>query len=343
MRCLRSDKAADEAMTSTGTEPLASASSGAKKSTAVDLAGQRVVRDLVAAQDPSAAHDDKYQQLFRNDFHGEAPDFGPYMGQHNDAERQLAALLPEVVAFVAERIKANVKDVDDQFELGAQELATTFFAEGGNVWMAKNETTPRGADFVGGTDAVIDTLDQLRLAESLLAQARTPDERTNLSNLAGQMKAEVAAVRPWLHPCVLSDEGTKLKSVDVQPVPSTLRSTLYLLAAEYAYAKSRVSRDYRAIVGRPFHELPAAEQIFWATFYFNSGAGNGHLMLSKRMEDPSSPEWMKRYGGAHAGDGVEGYLPADKQKVQPYFANPYHHSLQRAAAFEKLDPVFKPD
>ena len=239
--------------------------------------------------------------------------FAPYERGKNDAQRSFMKLLPEVTAYVQARVDRMVPEAD-RFQTNKDEIETTFLSEGGNRWLAHDQT--HGA---------INREPASGMASLGQAKLHTSGEPgTFPAATVAAAKQSLRAMSSWLPPDVMQ--------LDDPGIQANLRQYVFGIAGLYAQAKAQLVRDYRDLFHQRFADLPAGTQYFWSTLYFNAGAGHGHSQLTKKVIDPLAPEWMGRYHAPKRDPRLSGFSDGSG----PHMSNPYHHALERTASLERL-------
>lgn len=212
-----------------------------------------------------------------------------YLNSSNEAEYAFSETLREATVFLRQRIAEREVDVT----VDEDELATNALAEG----LGATVLEPNVVDGLSGFNSLgLDTL-----VDAL------------------------PAYKPWLHPEVLAHVRPENIETQTNEKKQTVRSLgnlsvrlgVLACAGVYTWFKARAAADFAA-KGLRLSLLPPSGQMYWATVYYNAGAGAGKDWLDKYGVDKYREKWTR-------GDDFIRYS-----------TNPHFNALLRAASFELL-------
>lgn len=246
--------------------------------------------ELPQGWDPALASEIRRTGAYRRRDGVRVPVYNYLFDGSSAAERIFRALLTQVTTF----INGKLRDSGYAFTLHEAELATNFLAEGGDRPIARGDPA---AFFSGagslGIDSFMDEYPKLKrwlptkVIQLVEACSVLEIERALQRTLTGIEKDFVTS--PTQSCYAPGVRGSGLLTVPFTNELSTTYYTLDLIDMDigmYANAAMFVASMTRAARDIPsFAELEREARFFWATVYFNSGAGNGRKLLQKHGVD----------------------------------------------------------
>jgi hypothetical protein len=196
----------------------------------------------------------------------------------NETEEEFARMIPEVAAFVNQRLQA----AGLRARVTAAELAENFLAEGGILLL--HEDKLRADDIAGyyyaGIDTIVDRYPTLKhyLPPDVQRVCEDPTHHERQQNELGQ----------WV---------TSLEDL-------TFAQALYANAGMYAKMLELFEKDLQAR-GIAIATLAPLDRFFWTTMYFNAGEGAARQSIRDRTLAWSRTPWTGD-PEAHAGQSLVG-------------------------------------